>query len=192
MIYWQWTDEQVSIMLDNRQLSYYELAAMIGCTHGQVRQKFRSMKIRKPRAASSTSYAKGHLPHNTRFNGFISKRRDNRGIDYLFIRIGLKKWTPLQRYVWEQLNGPIPKGYLVVLKDGDTLNCAPDNLMLITRREHVIRNHNRPKAAKSLKKHWDYCRTKEIYGIRTVRHAQLNKKPRITKPVYADHFLKTA
>lgn len=192
MIYWQWTDEQVSIMLDNRQLSYYELAAMIGCTHGQVRQKFRSMKIRKPRAASSTSYAKGHLPHNTRYDGFISVRRDSTGRNYKFICTGFKQWEPLHRHLWEQAKGPVPKGMMVVFKDGDSMNCIPDNLMLITPKQHVIRNQNREKAARSLRKHWNWCRTKEIYGIRTVRHAQLNKKPRITKPVYADHFLKTA
>jgi hypothetical protein len=36
--------------------------------------------------------------------------------------------------VWEQANGPVPHGHLLVHLDGDTLNCDLDNLA-------VVKNH---------------------------------------------------
>ena len=31
-------------------------------------------------------------------------------------------------WVWEQANGPVPKGHAVVQLDGDPANCEPENL----------------------------------------------------------------
>ena len=50
------------------------------------------------------------------------------------------------RYIWEQHNGPIPKGSVVSFKDGNKLNCDIDNLFLTTQEEIMLRNslHNYP------------------------------------------------
>jgi hypothetical protein len=40
----------------------------------------------------------------------------------------------------EQLHGPIPPGFCVAIRDGDPLNCDPDNLMLISRPELLLLN----------------------------------------------------
>jgi hypothetical protein len=50
------------------------------------------------------------------------------------------------RYIWEQNNGPIPKGKVVSFKDGNRLNCDIDNLFLTTQEEIMLRNslHNYP------------------------------------------------
>ena len=42
-------------------------------------------------------------------------------------------WIPKARYVWEQAHGPAPDGMAVVCRDGDSLNCALDNLELVSR-----------------------------------------------------------
>lgn len=58
-----------------------------------------------------------------------------------------KVWLLLQRHVWEQANGPVPAGYVVVFKDRNPQNCALDNLELVSRRDLMLRNsvHNLPK-----------------------------------------------
>lgn len=59
----------------------------------------------------------------------------------------VRVWPLLQRHVWEQAHGPIPKGYNVCFKDGDKSNCALDNLELVSRADMMKRNtvHNYPK-----------------------------------------------
>jgi hypothetical protein len=48
--------------------------------------------------------------------------------------------TTLHREVWKAANGPIPPGYDVHHKDGNTLNNALDNLECLTRSEHHKRD----------------------------------------------------
>jgi hypothetical protein len=49
-------------------------------------------------------------------------------------------WKPKARVVWEQHFGPIPRGAIIRMRDGNPENCAPRNLRLITRGEHVRLN----------------------------------------------------
>jgi len=95
----------------------------------------------------ATRFNKGHLPHNTKTDLTISVRPDNRGVNYKFIRVGLGKWIPLHRYNWEQSNGLIPAGMKLIFKDGDTMNCEPNNIEAVTPGELMRRNsyHNWPK-----------------------------------------------
>lgn len=51
-----------------------------------------------------------------------------------------KVWPLLQRYIWEEHNGPIPPTHIVAFKDGNRANCALDNLECIHRRELARRN----------------------------------------------------
>jgi len=91
--------------------------------------------------ANSGSFKKGFTPHNTKKDGFISIRKNNKtGYIYKWIRISEKHWELLQRYVWEQYNGPIPKGNNIIFKDGDAMNCDITNLEMVSDRELRIRN----------------------------------------------------
>lgn len=98
-----------------------------------------------------TLFKKGNLPPNTKEDGVITIRYDHadtrNGIPYKYIRIGLSRWVTLQKYNWEKKYGKIKKGYCLWCKNGDTLNCEPDNWELITRAENMKRNtvHNYPK-----------------------------------------------
>ena len=56
-------------------------------------------------------------------------------------------WMPKPRFVWEQHFGQIPAGAIVRLKDGNPQNCAPENLLLVTRSEHVRLNWKPRRAA---------------------------------------------
>jgi len=93
-----------------------------------------------------TFYKKGNLPANTLYNGAITIRKDKRGILNKFIRLALSKWEYLSRYIWEQHNGKIPRGYNIIFKDADTMNCNIDNLELLSNAELMKRNsiHNYP------------------------------------------------
>lgn len=50
------------------------------------------------------------------------------------------KFRHYHRYLWEQAYGKVPKGYNIVFKDGNTLNCVLENLECITDREIQLRN----------------------------------------------------
>ncbi|HZJ80491.1 MAG TPA: HNH endonuclease signature motif containing protein [Dysgonamonadaceae bacterium] len=94
-------------------------------------------------------YKKGNVPHNVHAegDGAISIRKDNRGIPIKHIRVSLGIWEPLHRYNYEKKHGPIPEGYMLSFKDGNTLNTEDDNIELITMIENMYRNakYNYPK-----------------------------------------------
>lgn len=45
-----------------------------------------------------------------------------------------------REWLWEQAHGPIPKGYNVQFKDGNSLNCTMDNLYLISKAKQIRKN----------------------------------------------------
>jgi hypothetical protein len=87
-----------------------------------------------------TCFKKGQLPHNTLYDGALRTRQDKSGLSYQYIRIGKAKWELLHRHVWQQHYGPIPAGKVVAFKDGNQLNCKPENLKLLTFNENMLRN----------------------------------------------------
>lgn len=54
-----------------------------------------------------------------------------------------KRWMQYSRWWWEKNRGPIPKGMLVLRKDGQTLNDSPDNLLLGTPGMKLVLAHKR-------------------------------------------------
>lgn len=91
----------------------------------------------------ATRFQKGQEPKNTTFDGNITIRADHKnrkGKLYKWIRISKGKWELLHRHIWATEKGEIPKGYNVVFKDGDTLNCVIENLECISNEENMKRN----------------------------------------------------
>jgi hypothetical protein len=91
--------------------------------------------------APQTEFKKGHQPHNTKYDGYESKRDQ-----YWYIRIN-GKFVLKHRHIWEQINGPIPNEMVLKFKDKNTDNIQIDNLYLCSRKDHAIQNsiHNYPK-----------------------------------------------
>ena len=87
-----------------------------------------------------TMFKKGNKPMNTQPIGTIHQRKDTAGKMYLYIKLADSHWQLLNRYTWEQHNGPIPKGMVVVYKDGNYLNNDIANLLMITLKENMARN----------------------------------------------------
>jgi hypothetical protein len=100
---------------------------------------------------SCTSFKKGNIPPNRKPVG--SERIGKDG----YIEIKVQERDPYTgfptRYkfkhivVYEQEHGPVPKGMVVIFKDGDNRNFYPGNLMLLSRTELLRLNGAGYKAA---------------------------------------------
>jgi hypothetical protein len=97
--------------------------------------------IKGIRMSIKTEFKKGSIPHNTKYDGYESKRDQ-----YWYIRIN-GKFVLKHRYIWESVNGKIPEGMVLKFKDGNTDNIQIDNLRLCSKKDHAIENsiHNYPK-----------------------------------------------
>ncbi len=87
-------------------------------------------------------FKNGNIPTNA-YNevGKITIRRESKGKrEYKYICLSLGVWKPLHVHLWEQAYGPVPKGYCVSFKDGDSLHADVENLELISREENMRRN----------------------------------------------------
>lgn len=88
-----------------------------------------------------TQFKKGHIPIHTQEIGTIKIRHHKRNnCDYIYLKITINKWVLYHRYIWEQINGQIPKGHNIQFRDGNTLNVNIDNLYIISRKEQIRNN----------------------------------------------------
>lgn len=94
-----------------------------------------------------TMFKKGNKPHNTNYDGHERISKDG----YVEVRIRLGKYVLKHRHIWEQANGKVPKGHIVVFKDRNPNNIVLENLELISREENMQRNtiHRFPAELKS-------------------------------------------
>lgn len=92
----------------------------------------------------ATRFQTGQIPHNAvgfKDGDIRIRHRKNRDMKpHKYIRIKLGVWQELQIYNWEKKNGPVPKGFVLACKDGDTLNCRPSNWYLMSMKDNMIRN----------------------------------------------------
>ena len=108
----------------------------------QSKEKIKSATKRyKIRSGRSGEFVKGHLPKGCAFRpiGFEIIRRGyiEVKVDAPCPRTGYSPSYRLKhRMVWEQLHGPIPEGHIVCFLDCNRANCEPDNLVLLTQRQH--------------------------------------------------------
>lgn len=86
----------------------------------------------------ATCFKKGNRPHNVVPLGTEKVHEDG----YIFVKVadgkGNSNWIQKHRFVWEQANGPIPKGMYIFFKDGDRSNCNLENLALVGGEAKVI------------------------------------------------------
>lgn len=87
-------------------------------------------------ASRKTQFRKGNHPVNEMQIGAISTTRDGHLIRKKSMTgAQWERWEFLHRAVWEEHNGPIPEGMVVVFRNGDKKDVRIDNLMLISRGE---------------------------------------------------------
>lgn len=158
--YHVWTIREINLLKKmSQKISTKEAAQQLGVPHFSVKNachKYRisflrkayfkkgqrpwNKGIKKPyKGGEETRFRKGNLPHNTKFDGCIRVQPDKCGRSYKYIRVGVAKWMPLHRYIWMQVHGD-PGTNIIRFKDGNSLNCDIENLMLISRGENAKLN----------------------------------------------------
>ena len=102
-------------------------------------------------SSRKTTFKKGNVPPNHRTIG--SERVDKDGYILIKIQDGhlQKNWTTKHRYLYEQANGKIPKGYKVIFADGNNRNFDLSNFILVSDVEELIMNQRRSKYSKVTK-----------------------------------------
>ena len=98
--------------------------------------KGKSMAVDLYEKCKGTMFKKGNLPPNTKHNGYERVSKDG----YIEVRVSKGKFRLKHRLLWEKANGIIPKGHVVIFKDGDKRNFELSNFELISCRENMIRN----------------------------------------------------
>lgn len=88
----------------------------------------------------TTMFKKGQIPANHRPVG--SERINVDG--YIEVKVREPNaWELKHRIVWEQVNGKVPDGYVVIMLDENKQNCELSNLKLIKRSELLAMNRYR-------------------------------------------------
>ena len=91
------------------------------------------------KGACSTSFKKGHVPHNHKPVGHERITVDG------FIEVKVAEPNVFKgkyRIIYEQHHGEIPKGSVIKFIDGNPLNCDISNLMMISRSALVRLNQS--------------------------------------------------
>lgn len=149
--------------------NYADMAAQLKETFGRDYTPAQIMgyyKNHKLNSGLTGHFEKGHIPHNkgregcvapgaekgwfqkgstpwdtvpvgtivTKTSGYLWKKIDDKPGDWR------QNWKQLHLLVWEEANGPVPEGSLVIFKDGNRKNCDPENLALVTRAENAVMN----------------------------------------------------
>lgn len=157
-----WTDKKKQYLIDNYELmTRAELCEKLGCTLSSFKNMIHKLHLAKDRNAGSfkkghkpwnkglkhmrlseaTQFHKGNLPPNTKHDGYISVRNHTvRKYRYKYIRLSKSVWVPYHTYLYKSVYGEVPRGSIVVFRDGDTMNCEIDNLELISLAENLKRN----------------------------------------------------
>lgn len=87
--------------------------------------------------ANKTSFKKGNIPSNYKPVG--SERITKDGYTEIKVK-DPNKWRLKQQVVWEEHNGKIPKGSVIIFADGDKSNICVENLILVTRKQLSMLN----------------------------------------------------
>lgn len=114
--------------------------------------KGKKMNAEQYEKCKNYMFKKGNIPTNTKYDGYITERKDKNGRSYLYIRISKCAYMLLHRNIWEKHNGPVPQGYNIVFKNGNSNDVRIENLEMITDAELMQHNtiHNYPEEIKQL------------------------------------------
>lgn len=91
--------------------------------------------------ANIGTFKKGQIPPTKKPIGAVRLREDKNGKLRAWIKVEDRcdsyAWRLRAIVVWEQINGPLPKGMVVHHRDRNELNDALGNLQAMTRAEHL-------------------------------------------------------
>jgi hypothetical protein len=145
----KWNDNEVRILLENyRTMPNIDIGALVNRSAPAVKKKMQQLGIKRTaneydvikqivsKRRNTGWFDKGHLPHNTNYNGHERITKDG----YIEIRIKQGVYRLKHLVNWEAVNGKLPKGFCLRCKDGNLKNTHPKNWKLITRQENMLLN----------------------------------------------------
>lgn len=98
--------------------------------------------------AETTRFSKGQKSHNWKpigserltKDGYLQRKVTDTGYPP-------RDWRMVHVVLWEESNGPLPEGHILVFRNGNVTDIRLDNLECISRAENMRRNniHNLPK-----------------------------------------------
>lgn len=93
--------------------------------------------------SAPTMFKKGIMPDNHKpLWSFGTRNNFRRKTAYLYVKIGEpNRWRPVHRLIWEECYGPVMKGFNIVFKDNDSMNCQIGNLEMISDKDLMARNN---------------------------------------------------
>lgn len=91
--------------------------------------------------SADTRFNKGHMPQTwvpigterTTKDGILQRKVSDTGVKR-------KDWRPVHVLKWEKHRGPVPKGYIVIFRNGDKRDFRIRNLKMVSRGENMVRN----------------------------------------------------
>ena len=91
----------------------------------------------------ATQFKKGHVPHNWVPIG--SERVTKDGIVQVKVQEGKfqHNWKSKHELIWEEHNGPLPAGHVIIFGDGNRRNFDINNLICVSRAQLVRLNQKR-------------------------------------------------
>lgn len=90
------------------------------------------MSIESQIKSRKTCFKNGHMMNKRRPVGSKRLTKD----DYIEVKIAEpNKWKLMHIHIWEQHNGPVPKGNKIIFKDDNKYNFDINNLMMVTSAE---------------------------------------------------------
>ncbi|QOR36992.1 HNH endonuclease [Clostridium sp. 'deep sea'] len=85
----------------------------------------------------TTQFKKGHRPANYLPVGTEAKKGDG----YVYIKIAdPNKWKQKHILIWEECNGPVPSGHVILFGDSDRYNFDISNLICVSKHQLLILN----------------------------------------------------
>lgn len=155
--YTHWTPEMDNVLTELYPYTRnIDIAIAMGLSHCSVRVRAAYKKLKKhPSFFKSINnkahFKKGHNPNHAVPVGTVTIReRDDDKREYKIVKVSKTRWRQLNVVNYEKQHGPVPRSYCLWFKDGDTMNCEPENMELITKKERF----NRVSASTTLADRW--------------------------------------
>lgn len=161
-----WTPELVDFLKQNNEgKTAKEVAELINKTFNKSLNAEQIKNVRnrlKIKSGLTGHFPKGHIPYNRGKKGLripgsekgwfkkgskpwnYAKVGDEAWTTdgYLKVKIAEPdKWEYKHILEWEKHNGPRPEGFLIIFKNGNRSDCTIDNLVLVSKAENAIMNH---------------------------------------------------
>lgn len=169
MNYEFWNSEREDYLKLNYALKISkDLALEMGCTVFMIKNRAFKLGLKKPNptrfkigevawnigkkqsdymsleAIEKTKFSrfkKGNAPKNSKFDGHERKDKDG----FTLVRVSKGKYVMKNRHIWSLNYGEIPKGHVVVFKDGNRNNFDIDNLALKSWSKNMAINKDKDK-----------------------------------------------